>query len=292
MKRYDEYLTETLANEIKTEPVSIASKEAKKMGLTYVGFGRYSDAKGKVAYVVQDGRLVPFKGMADVQSMYAKASTMPNPQKSQETYATAETFGQVYKNRQKEDKKIFRVKEKEILQTDKELNKYYSKIISDEDMQTIGSYIESADSINRYLYKGFDDGTDSQTASGITDVVSAMDEIMDRTITPIPFSVYVALSERYASEKLKSDNKFLFRGYTSASLDYNVVLEAMSDSDKAKVLCQIEVPQGQRAVHIDSEDMETILPRATTIQIISGPHPINPDEFDDVMLFHCTLVEE
>ena len=42
------------------EPQSNSSSEAKKMGLTYVGFGRYTDNTGQVTHIVQNDKLIPF----------------------------------------------------------------------------------------------------------------------------------------------------------------------------------------------------------------------------------------
>ena len=75
MKKYGEYLEESLALQAKAEPKSAAAKEARKMGLSYMGFGRYADRKGKLAYVVHDDRLVPYKSEDDVDSMHYKAYT-------------------------------------------------------------------------------------------------------------------------------------------------------------------------------------------------------------------------
>jgi len=73
MKKFGEYLEESLAAEIKSEPKSMAAKQARKMGLSYVGFGRYADNKGRVAYTVENDRLVPFKSMEHIVNLYDKA---------------------------------------------------------------------------------------------------------------------------------------------------------------------------------------------------------------------------
>jgi hypothetical protein len=49
-------------NKLKQEPSEKASAHAKKLGLNYVGFGRYEDGKtNQVTHIVQNDKLVPFK---------------------------------------------------------------------------------------------------------------------------------------------------------------------------------------------------------------------------------------
>lgn len=104
-----EFLNETLADEIKSENSrTAAARQAKKMGLVYAGFGRYLDSKGKVSYVVHDGKLVPYKGIEGVQKMYDKADNAATDEKYKELKSKADEHSRVYKTREKEDQKIFR----------------------------------------------------------------------------------------------------------------------------------------------------------------------------------------
>ena len=112
MKKFEEYLEESLAAEIKSEPKSAAAKQARKMGLTYVGFGRYADNKGRVAYTVDNGRLVPFKGQGDIGKMYDKAQSISDDGKYKEALKQVDQFAKVNNNRFKEDRKILKEKDK------------------------------------------------------------------------------------------------------------------------------------------------------------------------------------
>jgi hypothetical protein len=60
MKKFKDFLSEDLSGAL-VEPQSNASKQAKQLGLTYVGFGRYEDPKTRqITHIVQNDRLVPF----------------------------------------------------------------------------------------------------------------------------------------------------------------------------------------------------------------------------------------
>src|SRR5665213_69378 len=65
MQKYNEFLGEETAT---------PNEQALKMGLEYVGFGRYEDPKsGQVTYIVQDGKLVPFNKAVKTNSYTAQS---------------------------------------------------------------------------------------------------------------------------------------------------------------------------------------------------------------------------
>lgn len=304
-----ERLDETLADEIKSENnKTAAARQAKKMGLTYAGFGRYLDAKGQVSYVVQNGQLVPFKGLEDVQKMYDKAENASNPEKYKQLKSQADEHSKTYKTRQKEDDKLIRNKAKEFKKTNRELNKYFAQIgFSEQQYDALADYTDTFyDSVNRYLYKGHDEGVDAKKDSDIVGVISAIDSAFEEAEAPFDYSVYTGLSSRYKADKIVPGERYLFRGYLSTSVDPTVAATGYTDETKnGRVLLQIDIQQGQKALHIDEistkqGESETLLPRGTVLQIISGPHPIDPTILDpnmgdmqgQVVLFHCAIAEE
>lgn len=300
-----EYLNETLADEVKSENNrTAAARQAKKMGLVYAGFGRYLDAKGSVAYVVQDGKLVPYKGLQDVQKMYDKVQTSANPEKTAQLRQQADTQSAIYKNRQKEDDKILRVKAREVKKTNTALLKAFTpELFTEDQLAAIQSYAgDFFESVNRYLYKGHDEGVDAKRDSDITAVISSLDAAFDSTMAPFPFTTYTALSGRYRAEKIAAGEQYLFRGYLSTSLDPTVTASGFSNSQNGgNVILQIEVQQGQKAIYTEGltdnqGDMETLLPRGSMLEVVSGPHQLDPSILDpnleSVLLFHCVIVEE
>ena len=335
MKKYGEYLEESLALQAKAEPKSAAAKEARKMGLTYMGFGRYADTKGKLAYVVHDDRLVPYKSEDDVDSMYYKAfdsmhhkaymakesepvtkkknisptakGQPAKPGKAELLKKDAEFYSNVNSKRSKEDTKILKDLYKDANAVDKELFKFYQPNMFDEaELQAIDDYTSSGYAeINRYLYKGHDDGVSPQQDEIINQTIETLDSAFEETQIPFPYTVYSGLSSRYSADKFQLGGEYIFRGYVSTSLDFNTAIGGFADvggSDQPVVL-QVELKKGQKAIYVDAVsahegERETLLPRGSKIKVISGPHVLDSMLFTDaygtstIALFHCTVVED
>lgn len=313
MKKYGEFLEESLAAEAKTEPSSPAAQQAKKMGLSYVGFGRYADSKGQVSYIVDKDRLVPFKRREEVQSMYQKAYNAP-PSKDEKGVAKAnmamqqaDQLNSTLNKRFKEDQKITNEKTKEAVRTNKALMSLYKPdVFTPDELDAIMNYTtDSYIPINRYLYKGYDENTSPEDAAYIEGQIEALDSAFEGIEAPFAYTVYSGLSNRYKAEKIKTGENYIFRGYLSTSLDYNTAISGFTEQTDGAVVLQIEIQKGQKAIHLDgvsdnSGEMETLLPRGSTIQVISGPHKmpseaINYELLGDSMginLFHCILIED
>ena len=327
MKKYGEYLEESLALQAKAEPKSAAAKEARKMGLSYMGFGRYADTKGKLAYVVHDDRLVPYKSEDDVDSMHYKAYTAQQsepltkkknispaakgqpakPSKVELLKKDAEFYSNVNSKRSKEDAKILKDLYKDANAVDKELFKFYQRNMFDEaELQAIENYTgDGYAEINRYLYKGHDDGVSPEQDEIINRTIETLDSAFEETQTPFAYTVYSGLSSRYSADKFKLGGEYIFRGYVSTSLDFNTAIGGFADvgaSDQPVVL-QVELKKGQKAIYVDAVsahegERETLLPRGSKIKVISGPHVLDSMLFTDaygtstIALFHCTVVED
>lgn len=309
MKKFEEYLSETLAAEIKSEPKSNASREARRLGLTYMGFGRYADNKGQIAYIVDNDRLIPFKRQEEVQKMYSKTvtptvqtkSSKGETQKPDNAKAEANFYSSVLNRRSKQDAAILQQKDKEAVATAKELSKYYTPNNFDEqELNAIASYSNGDyEKVNRYLYKGHDDGISPEEDEYINGIVQSLDSAFEGTQAPFPYTVYAGLSQRYSPDSFQLGGKYMFRGYTSASLNYGTAISGM---DEGNVLLQIEVNKGQKALFADSligtEDMETLLPRGSKIQVVSGPHALDDSVVSDnpqgnsYAIFHCILSQD
>ena len=327
MKKYGEYLEENLALQAKAEPKSAAAKEARKMGLSYMGFGRYADRKGKLAYLVHNDRLVPYKSEDDVDSMHYKAYTAQEsepltkkknisptakgqpakPSKSELLKKDADFYSNVNSKRSKEDAKILKDLYKDANAVDKELFKFYQPNMFDEaELQAIENYTgDGYAEINRYLYKGHDDGVSPEQDEIINRTIETLDSAFEETQTPFPYTVYSGLSSRYRADKFHLGGEYIFRGYVSTSLDFNTAIGGFADvgdSDQPVVL-QVELKKGQKAIYVDAVsanagERETLLPRGSKIKVISGPHVLDSMLFTDaygtstIALFHCTVVED
>jgi len=303
MKKFGEFVYESLADQVKSQPKSKAADQAQKMGLTYAGFGRYMDAQGKVAYVVQRGKLVPFKGIQDVQNSYSKAQTQTaNPEKQKEMQSQADAESSVLQNRQKKDADIMAVQQGDIEVINQALVSQPTPL-DDMHISAIQSYTtDMHDAVNRYLYKGYDEGTDLAAGQAIADTINVLDSAFDQAVAPMPYSTYTCLSNRYDPSKIAAGGQYLFRSYLSSSLEPTVALSGYEAEGAAKVLLQIDVQEGQRALYLEPYaqepgDMETLFPRGSVLQIVSGPHPFDGtvlglSDQNPVSLFHCAVIEE
>jgi hypothetical protein len=294
MLRYDQFLSETLADEVKSEPKTNASREARQLGLTYVGFGRYANDKGQVAYIVDNDRLIPYKSREEVQNSWNKTGS----DKSEVA---------VYNKRQKADTKIVREKDKEIQALNSSLYNFYKpNMFDEEELNAISEYTADAyEYINSYLYKGHEKGTSADQDQYINRLITALDSSFEDAEAPFPYTVYSGLSSRYKPDKLKQGSEYIFRGYVSTSISFGVAIDSFSDSDwtDSPVVLQIEIDKGQKSIYVDPVfsnpgEGETLLPRGSKIQIMSGPHLIddtiisNNPRGSKIHLFHCQLVED
>lgn len=327
MKKFAEYLEESLALQAKAEPKTAASKEARKMGLTYMGFGRYADRKGKLSYLVHDDRLVPYKSEDDVDSMHYKAYTAQQnepltkkknisptakgqpaqPSKAELLKKDADFYNNVNSKRSKEDSKILKDLYKNADAVDKELFKFYQpNMFDDTELQAIEEYTANGYAqINRYLYKGHDEGVSTEQDENLNQTIESLDSAFEESQTPFSYTVYSGLSSRYSADKFQLGGEYIFRGYVSTSLDFNTAIGGFADvgaSDQPVVL-QVELKKGQKAIYLDavsanSGERETLLPRGSKIKVISGPHVLDSNLFTDaygtstIALFHCTVVQD
>lgn len=305
MHKFADYINENLGLHIQSEPSSEAARQAKSLGLTYIGFARYADATGKVAYVVQNGQLVPYKSGEQVQAMSDKASNGSFNDPEQQAIVDQE-LKRINKVK-RQDIKYLTQSYKEINQTAKNLGKSYKPdMFAPEELQAISDYTNDLfNPVNGYLYKGFDMQTDPNTIQAVQNNVSMLDSAFDRTATPFDYHVYTGLTQRYDPAHFRAGKDYVFRGYVSTSLDFAKALDTYSQLNQQgyKTLLQIYVRKGQKSIYTDGltgnkDDKEVLLPRGSKVRIASGPHLID-DEIvsqypngSQVALFMCDLIQE
>ena len=323
MKKFEEYLEENLALQVKSEPKSAAAREARKMGLTYMGFGRYADRKGRLAYIVHNDRLVPYKSEDDVTDMYGKAisaqanepvakkniapGTKVGPSKSEIMRKEADFHNKVLRSRSSEDRKIMKELNADARAVDRELFKFYKPGLFDStEIDAIQNYTgDGYQAINRYLYKGHDDGATPDDDAYLTNTINALDSAFEETSAPFDYTVYSGLSSRYNPDKFQINGEYIFRGYVSTSLDFDTAIGGFADvgDTEQPVVLQIEIKKGQKSIYLDaisdnSGERETLLPRGSKIKVVSGPHVMDSNLFTDaygtssIALFHCKLVQD
>jgi hypothetical protein len=312
IKKYKDYLNESLAASAQTEPSSEAAKEAKKLNLTYVGFGRYSDSTGKVTYTVQNNKLVPYKGKQEVAN--ASANLMAKPDKDPEINKKAAVqinkASKVVNKQQKIDSAMTMQQAQEADQIHNALSQYYNNgLFSSDELSAIQNFVNTSfGPVNSFLYKGIDATQTPDDAQQIGAIVDTLDAAFQGTSAPFDYPTYVGLSDRYDATKLKAGSVYQFRGYASTTLDYHNLLdvynEVSQDPQAPKTILQLEVQKGQQAIYVSglttnkvNNSMETLLPRGAKVEILSGPDMVDSsvlgrDQGLTVALIRGVLIED
>lgn len=307
MKKFSEYLEESLADEVKSEPKTKAAKQARQMGLTYMGFGRYADKTGKVAYLVHNDQLFPVEHSKTTTAMFTQMLDKKNPEKASLAASQYKQAANIRDTRMDADFEIVSKKQKEARAVHKALLDFYKRNTFDnKEQETIQWYTaDGYENINRYLYKGHDEDTDDEERAFIEDHVERLDDAFDEMEAPFPYTVYTGLSPRYNAKNFKKGGEYIFRGYVSTSLDFQTSIDTFTENDMrtdSPVVLQVDLKKGQKSIYVDglsanSGELETLLPRGSRIKVLSGPHPIHDEAVSDrpadnvIMLFHCTLVD-
>lgn len=309
MKNFNDFLEESLALQAKSEPKSAAASEARRMGLTYMGFGRYADRKGKLAYIVHDDRLVPYKSEDDIDDMYYKsyASGSKVSDKTETIRKEADFHQKVSIKRSTEDRKIIKQLNADVKAVDRQLFKFYKPGLFDSnEIDAIRNYTaDGYQAVNRYLYKGHDDNATPEDDAYLANMINSLDSAFEETQAPFDYTVYSGLSSRYSANKFQVGGEYIFRGYVSTSLDFGTAIGLFSDVGETEqsIVLQIEIAKGQKSIYLDaisdnSGENETLLPRGSKIKVVSGPHVMDASLFTDaydtktIALFHCTLVQD
>lgn len=312
MKNFDEFLVENLVGHVQSEPKSKAARQAKKLGLKYFGFGRYGDHEGKVSYVVQNDKLVPFATGKNLNKMLSKSFEA----KDANTKTLATQSVSIMKNRYREDEKLIKQDQKKIEKVHRQLSNSIIPLDPEEENAISWYAMSGYLDINQYLYNGHAENTPYVSAQAIEKQVQTLDNLFAKTGAPFDYTTYTGLSERYKPQDFTVGEDYTFRGFISTSLDYKLCVTDFTDKPKKKksgrVILQLEVRQGHPSIYLDpivkdvtsKNEYETLLPRGSTVRIKSGPHKISSEVFmgvdgqsqdqfeDNVFVFHCELVED
>lgn len=277
MKKFGQFVKEDLTGAL-VEPQSNASQKAKRLGLTYVGFGRYEDQTGQVTHVVQNDKLIPF----------SKAIRS----KSYKDFS-ADDFGDYTKNMQND-----------VTQLQTDLTSAYAPENYDNiELDAIKAYTDNAYyDINQKLASlpagiPADQIQPEYDGDNRPKMIAALDSAVTKVGAPVDFIGYVGLGSDYDSLALQSAKKLKFKGFRSITIDPNVVLQ----SGDTTVL-QIRVKAGSAGMYLDDYSSvpgegEFLLPRASQIRIAAGPNKLSgshaglQDPNKQVIIYDCELVK-
>ena len=274
MKSYIDHIREDL-NIAKSEVSGVAAKQAKGLGLEYVGFGRYADPKtGQVAYIVKNDKLVPFSKAVKTNDYAEKRS---------------DDFGTMAKAQTKDNEDVLA-----------ELSKTYDAMKYDENQLdaikwwTDTGYYEAGD-----MLSGMPSGVDSKQLQpgGPQDtspaMIQALDSAMTKVLTPSEIIVFSSID---AGEELAPGVSFITKGFRSTTLSMEHAL-----STGAPTILQIYIPPKMPGIYADDMSVnpgehEFILPRGSKLKVTGGPNKLvgsdaqSPDQHKEINYYTCSLV--
>ena len=256
-------ITEDL-NRVKAEVESPSSEQAQKLGLEYVGFGRYVDPRtGQVSHIVQNDNLVQFNRAVKTNTFqtnnaddYGNYGGMVAPEVQQlHDYLTVQYSADKY--------------------DDAELNAIYS--------YTNNAY---PDINNRLLSIPPDvPGNKIERISvddTMPDFIAGMDSVMKKSRSPADFLTYTRLSADYRIEDFQPGMRFRFTTYRNTSINLNTVLNSAQASQTSFagrpqiLVLQMLIKKNTKGLYAADfsakpDDFEFILPRGATVEIVEGP---------------------
>lgn len=265
MKKFSDYLKEDLGGAL-VEPQSASSQEAARLGLVYVGFGRYEDPKTQqITHIVQNDRLVPYKRAV-------KTNSFKN--------SNSDDFGTYAKDLKPE-----------VEQHHADLiNHYLPENYNDSELSAVESYTsEDYLDINdklRSLPAGIpaDQIEPEYVGDNLPETIAFLDSALDRMKTPKQFLVYATLGEGYRIEDLQLGQTFRFKGYRSTTLNPGIAINFGSNPEAAQnrkqtVVLQILVKEGSKGMYVDDYsstpgEAEFLLPRGSSVKITNGPNKL------------------
>lgn len=291
MKKFREYIGEDL-NLALQEPSQGAAEQAKKLGLQYVGFGRYEDPRTQqITHIVKNDKLIPYKSSA-------KTNTFKQTQQVTNDYTS----------------------QAEVLSQNTEMTKqalvdhYSPENYTPDELDAVQSFTGGQYQDINTSVSSLPSGTSVKNSeiplNGSTDniaqTISNLDSAVNKVVSPIDFIAYVGLGPNTDIKNFVPGAQFSFKGYRSVTLDMNLALDYSNKSPKSltrdqTVLLQIKVPKGSKGMYVDDYsanpgESEYILPRGTMIAVDAGPKKlVGADDRAmrgslEVLYFDCSVV--
>lgn len=283
MKKFRNFISEDLTGAL-VEPESKSSAEAKKKGLKYVGFGRYTDPKvNQVTHIAQNDQLVPF-------SKAIKTNTFKQN--------SSDDFGSYSKNLQADVAQI----------SSALISAYPPDLFDDAELDAIQGYTSGYYTTINTVLSSLPAGIPAeqiqpQDAMDTTpSMIGALDSALSKVPAPIDFTTFASLSSNYTFEQFSPDQVFTFKTFRSTSLNPNLALNTSETPRNQAIVLQITIPKGSSGMYVDeystqSGESEYLLPRGSTLVVESEPYflqgsnAFTQDQNLNVILILCRLVK-
>lgn len=242
------------------EPSSEAAVEAKRLGLVYVGFGRYEDPNTRqVTHIVQNDKLVPFAKAVRTND-YKQNSADDLGKLAQALAPQKATLDGVLT--QQYSPENFSNEELDVI-----------KQFTDTGYQEINNKLNAlpANIMTTQIVPDYD-------GDAIPDQIKLLDDAVSRIKTPVEMNMYASLGDNV---ELTAGMTIRFKGFRSGTIDPSVVMNSSKQSgtsSRATVL-QIRVPEGSKGLYAENfssnpEEYEFILPRGSKVLIKDGPNKL------------------
>lgn len=268
---------------------SKAAQDAAKMGLQYVGFGRYTDPKsGQVTHIVQDERLVPFKRAIKTNTFktnsaddYGLLSSIYQPQTDELNAALTSSFPP---------------------------NKYSDSELKSLYNFTNGRYAEINSRLsNLPLGVSAKEIEPTTPDDDLPDLIADLDNIMKKSRAPGDFIAYCRLHSDIDPYSIQPGSKFAFKGFRSLTTSLNNTVNDQDSSVQTSPagremisVMQIRIRKNNRGIYAadyspNANENEFILPRGTIVHIHDGPKTLVGSSAQrqimnqEVAYFDCTI---
>lgn len=254
-------------NQIAADPGGPASSQAKRLGLQYVGFGRYMDPNTQqVTHIIQDDKLLPF-------NQVVVSNSFKNERQDDIGMATSVFIPQSDELHQK-------------LITHYSKTKYDSRELEAIRHFTDLGHIDINDRLSS-LPTGIPahkiERRDS--ADALPDLVGSIDSALKRTRVPEDFITYAKIHDAADTSQLVPGSTFKFRGFRNTSIHLPNVLNTTSKdnigiSGRPTVsILQLNVKKNSRGLYASDysptpEEREFILPRGTQVKVLDKPRTL------------------
>ena len=266
-----------------TEPAgSPAAQEAARLGLQYVGFGRYEDPRtGQVTHIVQNDQLVPYQKAIQTNTYQQQSSNDLGNYAGEMSQSEEELHAAL-------------------------LQEYGTSNFSDDELDAIREFTAGAyQDINDRL-SSLPTGIPSEQIvpesanDSIPSMIQSLDNALSKNQTQASFVVYSSLAMgAFDITQFKPNTSFAFKGFRSTTISLSNAVSMMTGQKNAVVL-QIKVPAGSNGAYVDDYsanpgENEFVLPRASQVKVVSGPNKLVgaiTGNRQNVFYFNCELVNE
>lgn len=257
------YIREDL-NTMLVEPSQVASQQAQKLGLQYVGFGRYEDpATGQVTHMVQNDELVPFSSAVRTNS-YKEQGSDDFGQAGQHFVDKSDAVAGILKN------------------------VYTPNLFDNDELDAIASFTTDPTAINSKLatlpygapadriQPDFDGDTTPKT-------IQFLDKAVTKAKVGVSFEVYTSLGQDVDPNQFAIGQTFRFKTFKSTSIDPTVVINSgtMNPGETKRTVYILQITLKENAYGLYADDYssspgegEFILPRGTTLVVTEGANKI------------------